>query len=79
MKVEILGTGCPSCQKLYELTQEAVKELEIDVEIEKVEDLDRITDYGVILTPGFVVDGKVRSSGNVLSVNEIKKIITQNS
>lgn len=76
MKVEILGMGCPKCKKLYENSRKATQELGIEAEIDKVEDMKKITDYGVMITPALVIDGKVKAAGKVLSVEEIKKIIS---
>ncbi len=72
MKIEILGTGCPKCQKLYENAQEAVKTTEIEAEIVKITDIKQISSYGVMLTPALVIDGTVKASGEVPSVDEIK-------
>ncbi|MBW2221877.1 MAG: TM0996/MTH895 family glutaredoxin-like protein [Deltaproteobacteria bacterium] len=75
MKIEVLGTGCPKCKKLFQNTEEAVKDLTIEAEIVKVEDIQEIINAGVMMTPAFAVDGEVKSSGKVLSVDEIKKIL----
>ena len=75
MKIEILGVGCPKCKQLTANTEAAVKELNIAAEISKVIDIDRITEYGVMMIPALVVDGKVISSGKVLSKDEVKKLI----
>lgn len=77
MKIEILGTGCPKCKQLTANTEAAVKELNIQAEIGKVTDIDKITDYGVMMLPGLVVDGAVVSSGKLLNKDEIKKILTK--
>ncbi len=74
-KIEILGTGCQKCIKLTENAKEAVKERGADYEVEKVTDLAKIMEYGVMMTPGLVVDGKVVSVGKVLSSEEIKKLL----
>lgn len=76
MKIEILGTGCPKCKKLTELTNEVVKELGIQAEVVKVEKINEIMNYGVMMTPALVVDGAVKVVGKVPSKEEIKKIIT---
>lgn len=76
MKIEILGIGCPKCKKLYENAQAAVKELEIQADIVKVTNISEFMNYGVMLTPALVVDGEIKASGNVLSTEEIKKIIS---
>ena len=77
MKIEILGTGCPKCKQLTANTEAAVKELALTAEIAKVTDIDKITGYGVMMTPALVVDGTVVSMGKLLNTNEIKKILTQ--
>ncbi len=76
MKIEILGTGCPKCKKLFENAQEAVKNLGISADVVKVEDIQLIMNAGVMFTPALAVDGEVKSAGKVLSVDEIKKIIS---
>ena len=76
MKIEILGTGCPKCKKLFENAQEAVKNLGTSVDVVKIEDIQLIMNAGVMLTPALAVDGEVKSAGKVLSVDEIKKIIS---
>jgi small redox-active disulfide protein 2 len=75
MKIEILGMGCPKCKKLFENTQQAVKELGIRAEIIKTEDLDKISEYGVMITPTLVINNEVFSPGKVLSTEDIKKVI----
>jgi len=75
MKIQILGTGCAKCVKLTHNAEEAVKEAGLNAEVEKVTDLNKIMDYGVMMTPGFVIDGHVKSVGKVLSVEEIKKLL----
>jgi small redox-active disulfide protein 2 len=75
MKIEILGTGCPKCKRVFQNAEEAVKDLNLDAEIEKVEDIQKIMNAGVMMTPAFSVDGEVKSVGKVLSVDEIKKIL----
>jgi small redox-active disulfide protein 2 len=75
MKIEVLGMGCRKCKKLYEYAQTAVKELNIKVEIIKVEDITKITDYGVWSTPALVIDGEVKTAGKLPSVEEIKVLL----
>jgi small redox-active disulfide protein 2 len=76
MLIEILGTGCAKCQKLEESTRKAVSELGIDAHINHIKDLKQIMNYGVMTTPALVVDGVVKSTGKVLSVEEIKKMLS---
>ena len=76
MKIEILGMGCPKCKKLYENAQIAVKELNIQVEIVKVEDIQKIMDYGLMSTPAIAVDGEVKAAGRIPAPDEIRKWIS---
>jgi small redox-active disulfide protein 2 len=75
MNIKVLGTGCPKCKTLEKNAGEAVNELGIEAEITKEEDILKIMSYGVMRTPGLVIDEKVVASGKLLSVNEIKKLI----
>lgn len=75
MKIEILGTGCMKCSNLYENTKQAIAKKGIFAQIEKVEDIVKIMEYGVTSTPALVIDGVVKSSGRVLSVAEIEAVI----
>ena len=77
MKIEILGMGCPKCKQLTANAEAAVKELGIAAEISKVTDIDKITEYGVMMTPAIAVDGTVVSSGKLLSKDDIKKILAR--
>ncbi|MFA5117457.1 MAG: thioredoxin family protein [Candidatus Omnitrophota bacterium] len=77
MKIEIIGAGCPKCKQLTANAEAAAKELNIQAEIGKVTDIDKITEYGVMMTPALAVDGAVVSSGKVISKDEIKKIISR--
>ena len=77
MKLEILGTGCPKCMKLEELTRKAAFELGVEADISKVKDIKTIMNYGVMITPALVVDGEVKVAGKVPSVEEIKKMISR--
>jgi len=75
MKIEILGMGCSNCNKLYQNALEAVKQSGKDVEVIKVEDIQKIMAYGVMSTPALVVDGVVKAKGKVSKVDEIKELI----
>ncbi|HOJ71688.1 MAG TPA: thioredoxin family protein [Syntrophorhabdaceae bacterium] len=77
MKIQILGTGCPKCIKLTENAEKAARELGVDFEIEKITDINKIMDLGVMMTPGLAIEGEVKSVGKVLSPEEIKKIISK--
>ncbi len=76
MEIKILGTGCAKCKKLEELVREVVQEQGVDAVIEKVTDIKEIAKAGVMMTPGMMVDGKVKVSGKLPSKDEISKIIT---
>ncbi|MFZ1289331.1 MAG: thioredoxin family protein [Melioribacteraceae bacterium] len=65
LDIKILGTGCPNCINLENLVKDVVKENNIESKIEKVTDRDKFMDYGVMVTPGLVVNGKVLSSGKI--------------
>jgi len=77
MKIEILGTGCPKCKQLYENVKSAVEQSDIEAEIVKVEDIEKIIEYAVMMTPAVVIDGEVKSSGKILSPDEIKTFLRQ--
>lgn len=75
MKIEILGTGCTKCKALLENTKQAVAKKGIFAQVEKVEDLNKIMSYGVMNTPGLVVDGVVKSTGKLLTSEEILELL----
>lgn len=76
-KIEILGTGCPKCKKLEEQAREAAAQLNLECDIVKEEDIQKIMEYGVMMTPALVVDGQVKVTGKVPSVDDIKQILTK--
>ena len=76
--VKILGTGCPKCKDLEQKTRSAVAELNLEAQISKVDDIVKIMEYGIMRTPGLVVDNVVLVSGRVPSVDEIKRLLTNN-
>lgn len=75
MKIQILGTGCPKCKQVETNAREAVKNLNIEAVIEKITDINQIIDFGVTATPALAVDGDVKFSGRIPSIEEIEKII----
>lgn len=79
MEIKVLGTGCPKCKTLEKTTRDAVTELNIDAIVSKEEDIVKIMGYGILQTPGLVINEKVVVSGRVPSMDEIKKFITQNN
>jgi small redox-active disulfide protein 2 len=78
MNIKILGTGCPRCKSLEQVTRNAVDEMGITAEIEKVEDIVKIINYGVMRTPALVIDEKIALSGRVPSLTELKELLTKN-
>ncbi len=74
-KIQILGPGCARCQKLQENAEMAANDLGLDYQLEKVSDIQEIMKFRIMHTPGLVVDGVVKSSGRVLSMDEIKKLL----
>ena len=74
-KIQILGTGCAKCEKLAANAKQAAENLGLDFEMEKVTDLNQIMGFGVMTTPGLVVDGKVLVTGKVPSPTDIEKMI----
>ena len=75
MKIEVLGMGCPKCKKTAENAGRAVKELGVSAEVVKIEKIDEIMKYGVMMTPALVVDGEVKCVGKIPTIDEIKKWI----
>jgi small redox-active disulfide protein 2 len=75
-KIQILGTGCSRCKKLVENVEKAVLQLDGDYEVIKVTDIQEILKFGIMMTPALAVENEVKSSGRVLSPEEIKKIIS---
>lgn len=74
-KLQILGTGCPKCRRLAELSEAAARESGLEFEIEKVTDINEIIGFGVMMTPALAVDGEVKVAGRVPSVEEIRKML----
>jgi len=74
-KIQVLGTGCPKCKKLTEVVEQTAKGLGIEYTLEKVTDIEKIMDFGVMATPALVVDGTVKVSGRVASAEEIKTLL----
>ena len=75
MKIEVLGTGCTKCQALYENVKKAVAKKGVFAQIEKVEDIVTIMEYGVVNTPALVINKEVKSSGKLLKPDEIEKFL----
>ena len=73
--IKVLGPGCPKCEKLFDNVKKAVSELELECDVEKITDINAITNYHVMITPALVIDEKVKSSGKALSVDEVKNLL----
>jgi small redox-active disulfide protein 2 len=77
MKIEVLGPGCANCKKLEQDVNAALVELEIKAEVVKVTDLNKISSYGVLMTPGLVINSNVYSSGKIPGMATLKKWIQE--
>ena len=77
MKIQILGTGCPKCKQLAANAEQAVADLGLDADIQKVTDLQEIAQFGVMMTPALAIDGEVKASGRALTVQQIKPLLQQ--
>ena len=75
MKIQILGIGCPKCKQTEANAKEALKNLGLDAEIEKITDVNEIADFGVMATPALAVDGTVKFSGKIPSIKEIEEVL----
>ncbi len=76
MKIEVLGTGCPKCQKTKDNIRTALTETGTEAEVIEVKDLKSIADYGVMMTPAVVIDGEVKIVGKVPTEEQIKSLLT---
>jgi len=75
-KLQILGTGCPKCQKLSESAEAAAIALGLDYQLEKIKEIDKIMAFGVMSTPALAVNGDVKVSGRVPTIDELKGMLT---
>lgn len=78
MKIQVLGSGCPTCKKLYEMTTQAVKELGLNEEVEYITNIQKIVEMGVMQSPVLAIDGKPVMVGFKPDIEEIKKLILEN-
>ena len=76
-KIEVLGVGCVKCKRLFANTEQAVKELNISVELAKTEKRDEITERGVMMTPALIINDEIAAEGRVPDVKEIKAMLTE--
>ena len=77
MKIQILGTGCPKCEKTLEHARQAASELGVEAELVKVQNIKDIMSFNVMVTPALAIDGEVKISGKVPSVDDIKAFIRE--
>jgi small redox-active disulfide protein 2 len=75
MIIQVLGTGCIKCKTLYETVNKAVTETGVDAMVEKVDDIQKIMSYDILMTPGLVIDGYVKVAGRVPNLEEVKQLI----
>ncbi len=75
MKIQILGTGCAKCNALMMAAEQAAQSLGLPYELEKITDLQQIMRFGIMTTPALVVDGQVKVSGKVPSVDDLKTML----
>jgi small redox-active disulfide protein 2 len=79
MNIKILGTGCSNCQKLEANTKQALSELKMEDQVEKITDMEKIMGYGIMSLPAIVADEKVLNYGSVPSIEKIKELLKGNS
>jgi len=76
-EIEVVGTGCAKCKRLLANAEQAVRDLKIEADVIKVDDIDEIVNRGIMLTPALFINGKVRAEGRVPDVNEIKTMLRE--
>ena len=79
MKIQVLGSGCPTCKKLFELTKQAVQEMGLKTEVEYITDIQKIVEMGVMQSPVLVINGKAVIAGYLPDVQKIKETIKENT
>jgi len=77
MKIQVLGSGCPTCKRLYELTRQAVQELGINEEVEYITDISKIVERGVMSSPVLAVDGEPVMVGFLPDVEKVKSLLKE--
>lgn len=77
MKIQVLGSGCPTCKKLYELTQEAVKQLKLEEKVEYITDVSKIVEMGVMSSPVLVINGKPVMVGFLPDIEKVKDLLKE--
>lgn len=77
MIIKVLGMGCPNCKKLEASAKAAIKDSSIEIEIQKITDINEIISHGVIKTPSLIINNKIKSQGKIPDVASIKQWITE--
>ena len=77
--IQVFGSGCPTCKKLYELTKDAAKELNINIEVEYSSDIQKLLDTGMMSSPVLVINGKAVLAGNLPRIEKIKELLSNNN
>ena len=75
MLIQVLGTGCAKCKTLHETVKKAVQETGVEAQVEKVEDIQKIMAFEILMMPGLVIDGEVKTAGRVPKLEEVKELI----
>jgi small redox-active disulfide protein 2 len=75
MKIEVLGSGCNNCKKLYDLTNQAVKELNLEAEVEYITDIKRLVEMGIMQSPALAIDGVAVMTGATTNLEKIKEVL----
>ena len=77
MTIQILGTGCSKCKTLFDLANRALEETGVEAAVEKVEDIARILEFDILMTPGLAIDGKVKTAGRIPQLDEVKRFVLE--
>lgn len=77
MEIKVLGPGCPKCKTLFKAVTEVVGEMGVSAEVKKVEKMNEIVEAGIMLTPGLVINGKLKATGKVPGKEDLKKYIKE--
>lgn len=77
MNIKVLGPGCPNCEKVEALVQETIREMGVSASIEKIKDMQKIMSYGILMTPGLVIDEEVVCAGRIPDKKEIRGFIEE--
>ncbi len=77
MEIQILGPGCPTCGEVEKRVKNALAELKVAADVEKIADIKKMMSFGILSTPGLVINGKVKSTGRIPRLEEIKAWIQE--